>query len=199
MQFHLNQFYHIYNRGNNSQQIFFNRENYLFFLRKIEYLVKPFCEIVAYCLMPNHYHWLIYTDEKVFWNKVNSRSNLDGSVLARKIGTLQSSYTQAINNQENRTGSLFQQKSKAKLLSEDDQPYICFNYIHQNPLVAGLVKKMEDWNYSSYGVYAGTRDDTLINRNIAYHFIGISDRPEKFMYFSSEVIGEEKVKKIYRL
>ncbi|GAB1417503.1 hypothetical protein MASR2M12_02680 [Bacteroidales bacterium] len=51
--------YHVYNQGNNRQQIFFERENYLFFLRKMRVYLLPYCNIIAYCLMPNHFHWLI--------------------------------------------------------------------------------------------------------------------------------------------
>ncbi|PWS31653.1 hypothetical protein DF947_13790 [Pedobacter paludis] len=55
--------YHIYNRGNNSQQIFFNNDNYLFFLRKLKKELLPFCNLLCYCLMPNHFHLMIVTNE----------------------------------------------------------------------------------------------------------------------------------------
>jgi len=111
--------------------------------------------------MPNHFHFFINTDE-----------NLIDNALNKKIGTMLSSYTRAINIQEGRTGSLFREHSKAKPLdigsptgsgtpisgtpmsgtTTDEYPFICFNYIHQNPMKAGLVKKMEDWEFSSFKV-----------------------------------------------
>ncbi|NOQ25658.1 MAG: hypothetical protein GQ564_09895 [Bacteroidales bacterium] len=55
--------YHLYNRGNNSQKIFFNRKNYLFFLQKVRKHLFPHCDILAYCLMPNHFHFMIHANE----------------------------------------------------------------------------------------------------------------------------------------
>jgi len=56
MDFDKGHLYHIYNQGNNQQMIFFNKENYLFFLKKIRIHVLPFADILAWCLMPNHFH-----------------------------------------------------------------------------------------------------------------------------------------------
>ena len=197
MLFHENEFYHIYNRGNNRQPIFFNEENYLFFLRKIRIGIKPFCEIVAYCLMPNHFHLLIYVKGKIPVKTITMETTFDRSILARKIGTLQSSYAQAINNQQNSKGSLFQQKAKAKLLNNRDQPFICFNYIHQNPLTAGLVHDMADWEFSSYKDYAGLRNGTLTNKNIAYQYIDLPEKSEEFVNMSKQVMSRDKIKKIF--
>ncbi|MEO1352878.1 MAG: transposase, partial [Cyanobacteria bacterium J06635_15] len=59
-------YYHLYNRGNNHQNIFFERDNYLFFLRQLRrYLVEDTLHVIAYCLMPNHYHLLVYLREVI--------------------------------------------------------------------------------------------------------------------------------------
>ncbi len=60
MKFHINTLHHIYNQGNNRQQVFFSDENYHFFLWKMRAHLLPFGDLVAYCLMPNHFHWLFY-------------------------------------------------------------------------------------------------------------------------------------------
>lgn len=60
MHFESDHIYHVFNRGNNSQKIFFTRENYLFFLEKISTYITPFTDILAWCLMPNHFHLMIY-------------------------------------------------------------------------------------------------------------------------------------------
>src|SRR4051812_25858575 len=111
MKFIENEIYHVYNRGNNRQQIFFNERNYIFFLEKIKREFISTCDILAYCLMPNHYHLLIQVKETDSGRTTLSRLTTSAT-FSRKIGTLQSSYTRAIQIQENITGSLFQQKAK---------------------------------------------------------------------------------------
>jgi len=77
---------------------------------------------------------------------------------------LESSYAKGINKQLDRTGNLFQQKTKAKFTNEaKDYSPTAFHYIHQNPINAGLVKRPEDWKYSSYLDYARLRNGTLWN------------------------------------
>lgn len=175
-----NQIYHIYNQGNNRQLIFFNEENYLYFLRKMRINLLPYADILAYCLMPNHFHILLHTNEKsceAAYVKGTNRLHYSKQALSRQIGFLTSHYAKAINKQEGRTGSLFKTKTKAKICSSEGFQTIdttrnehavqCFNYIHQNPVKAQLVSKSTDWVYSSAPDYAGIRKGTLCNRALA--------------------------------
>lgn len=138
--------YHVFNRGNNKQSIFFKRKNYLFFLKKVRSHMLPFVEILSYSLMPNHFHFLISTDEK-----------FDSKIFSNSFRLMLSSYTRAINKQEERSGSLFQQNTKFKKLDGNSQAFICFNYIHQNPLKAGFVETLKGWKFSSYQDFIGLR------------------------------------------
>ena len=213
MHFEPNMLYHIYNRGNNKTQIFFNRENYLFFLKKLRKHLLHHCEFLSFCLMPNHFHFLLYTKEIDQTN--NQSSNVHKTAtgqtgtankhpLIQGIATLLSSYTQAINKQENRSGSLFQQKTKAKCLTEssqdsypsDDYSFICFNYIHQNPMTSGLVRKMEDWEFSSFKDYVRLREGTLCNKVLAKHLLDLPEE-EDLYEMSYEVIDPEKINIFY--
>src|SRR5436190_13909171 len=108
MIFESNQLYHIYNRSINKEFLFYSRENYLFFLKKARTQLSAHCDFLAYCLMPNHFHFLIHTNE-----------NLAENNFKNAIGAWLRSYAQAINNQQGREGSLFQQHTKAKCLSDD--------------------------------------------------------------------------------
>jgi len=56
--------YHVYSRGNNRQRVFYDRENYLLFLSKMQEYLSPQCDMLAYCLMPNHFHFLVHANKK---------------------------------------------------------------------------------------------------------------------------------------
>jgi putative transposase len=105
--------YHIYNRGNNSQQLFFEEENYIHFIKLGKKFLSPNCEILAWCLMPNHFHFLIYANEKSV--QYPPSKNIPIQQLSESIRLLLSSYTKAINKKYIRTGSLFQQRKNPKM------------------------------------------------------------------------------------
>jgi len=170
MNFKENYTYHVYNRSN--EQIFYSKENYLFFIQKIRSHILPYADILAYCLMPNHFHLLINA-KKEAEEFVNTKNMIYTQALAKSIGLMLSSYTQAINKQQKRKGSLFAHQTKAKQLNfrKGEYTFKCFFYIHQNPLVAGLVKKIEDWEFSSFLDYIGERKGSLINKDLAFEIV----------------------------
>jgi len=191
MEFALHHLYHVYNRGNNKQPIFFSDANYVFFLQKVRKYITPVCSILTYALMPNHFHFLIHADERTVLAKKTTLPHK--SMLSEGFRHLLSSYTQAINEQNKSTGSLFQQNTKSKCLSEGDGAYAitCFHYIHQNPRKAGLVSKMEDWKYSSFNDFAGRRSGTLCNKQLAWELLDID--PATFYEDSYKIIPDEMI------
>jgi putative transposase len=184
--------YHVYNQENNRQVIFFKRENYFFFLRKIKIFIHPFADILAYCLMPNHFHLMIYVNETqvpAFTVGVTN-SDPDGKsklrTLNSSIGIMLRSYTRAINKQEKRSGALFREETKAICLNEPkwdipnwytsagitimkvdirefQYPQVCFNYIHNNPVKSGIVEHPGNWPFSSFAEIQEIRDASLVN------------------------------------
>lgn len=159
--------YHLYNRGNNKQAIFFAERNYQFFLEKIKKQLSPVCEIVCWCLMPNHFHLMVYATEE----SCRERASFGGKSmqeLAYRIGVLLSSYSQAINKQNGTTGSLFQQKTKAKWITATNDNYLitCLHYIHQNPWKAKLANQLEDWIYTSFRQYIGKDNQLICNQDV---------------------------------
>ncbi|MFZ4544314.1 MAG: transposase [Saprospiraceae bacterium] len=130
-----NNLYHIYNQGNNRQKIFFNRDNYLFFLKKSGEYLLPYVDILAWCLMPNHFHFMVYvhdlevevadnegfTQSEAFIKSTSeafSKTPNKKRTLNDSIGLQLRSYTRAINKQDNRTGSLFRTPTKAECITK---------------------------------------------------------------------------------
>ena len=85
--------YHVFNRGNNSERVFFSDKNYLYFLEKLKYYVYPYADIIAYCLMPNHFHLMIYVN----FVRLEVKTIVDGS-NHRILGVNTDSFAQTENN-----------------------------------------------------------------------------------------------------
>jgi REP element-mobilizing transposase RayT len=176
MRFESGQFYHIYNQGNNKQQLFLEPDNYEYFKQLIVHYIKPNCQIISWCLMPNHYHFLILTnDESV---KEKTLGSIKIQYLSNGFRLLQSTYSHAINKRFGWSGSMFRQRYKSKYIDTGkDGKYLntCFNYIHQNPVAAGLVHSIEDWKYSSFKTYLLGHDDELTEQTTGRKFLEIDN------------------------
>jgi putative transposase len=145
MQFETGHLYHIYNRGNNSQKIFFNRENSLFFLKKIKQYISPYSDILAWVLMPNHFHLMVHVNS-VFVDVANSAGNNNTETLTPSeslsiktpklrsfndsIGIMLRTYSRAIQKQEQMCGSLFQEHTKAICLTKPEE--INFSWFYED-------------------------------------------------------------------
>src|SRR5712692_10477431 len=131
--------YHVVVRGNERRAIFRDdgdREQYL--ARLAHYRKKFGFRLLAFCLMDNHVHLAIRTDQVP---------------LSRIMAGLQSSYTQWFNRRHKRAGHLFQGRYKAFLVQEDRYLLGLVRYIHENPVKARLVKKTKDHAWSSDRYY----------------------------------------------
>jgi putative transposase len=188
--------YHVFNRSNNSQVIFPNKDKYLFFLTKINEFIKPHAQILAWCLMPTHFHLMIDVDNcQIQLLNEPIKETLQNNLTAKyrtlndSVAIMLRSYTRTINLKYKRHGSLFQQHTKALCLTEPqfapayfqtqfgtignismpekEYPNVCFNYIHMNPVNDRLVKSPEDWEFSSYRDYFCGRNGKLVNKELA--------------------------------
>jgi putative transposase len=165
--------YHVFNRGNNKQTIFFSNDNYLYFLKGVKQYLIPYCDILAWCLMPNHFHFLVYANNNAV--QVIEDGSFKRQKFSQGIKQLLSSYTKAINKKHGRTGSLFQQKTKAICVLDGERNHatVAFHYIHQNPMKSNLVEKMEDWEFSSFKDYTGMRNGNLCKQDLANTYLDI--------------------------
>jgi REP element-mobilizing transposase RayT len=152
-------FYHIYNRGNNRETIFRSSENYRFFLQRYGHYVEPVAATYAYCLLPNHFHLLVYIrteEEQLEWQRCQLSeswhlSSWQPSEPRRAFQKLFISYAMAFNRRYERTGSLFQKPFKRKPVDSDRYFVTLVQYIHRNPELHGLVDDFREWSWSSYG------------------------------------------------
>ncbi|MBV6478813.1 MAG: hypothetical protein HGGPFJEG_01570 [Ignavibacteria bacterium] len=190
MKFSKGGLFHLYNKGNNRQNIFFNHENYLYFLRKIRKYIYPNCDLLSYCLLPSQFNLMIYAN-----NQTVSLDKKGRNLLSEGVKLLLSSYAKAINVQEKRTGSLFTQNTHCKAINKSvNQAFICFKYIHQLPVILGLVDNIEDWNYSSFRDYYGIRKGTLCNKNFAVKIFNLTE--DSFYLKSKEIMTKSEIKSI---
>jgi len=152
--------YHIYNRANGTENLFREEQNYAFFLEKFFMYIHPVAQIYAWCLMPNHFHFMIQVRKEeelrsaAAFQKFQTFGKLETALLAKVISkqfsNLFSSYTQAYNKVYGRTGSLFQPNMKKKEVNSDAYFTQLVLYIHNNPVKHGFVKNVYEWPYSSY-------------------------------------------------
>ena len=140
------EWYHLYNRGHNRGLIFFERENYLFFLRQLKHYVLPALDVAAFCLMPTHYHLL---------------GRVTQAGLSHSMQLFSISYTKAMNERYDRAGGLFQGAFQGKHVGRDNYLTHLSRYIHLNPVRAGLVARPTEWEFSSYREYVGARNGEL--------------------------------------
>ncbi len=174
--------YHIYNRGNNRERIFFEPENYLFFLKKIKQYLVPVADVLVYCLMPTHYHVvgrIKQTSEILKISEVlNSGVSAEVSSAMMKLSV---SYTKAINKRFQRVGVLFQGQFQAKPILTSSYLLNLCRYIHANPVKDGLVANISDWQYSNYLEWIGERDGKLVDRAFVQDNFDTPDEYRKFV------------------
>lgn len=162
-------YYHIYNRGNNRENIFRAEENYRYFLQQYRQYVHAHVETYAYCLMPNHFHFTVRTKPD---SQAVETTTAELSVWSKAFKNFFISYAKSFNHRYQRTGSLFQYKFKRKEVNQEDYLIRLICYIHANPIAAGLCDSFEQWKYSSYNALVGSQPTALSRDSVIEWFGG---------------------------
>ena len=178
-----NKFYHIYNRGNNGENIFIEDRNYAFFLSLIQKYILPIAEIHAYCLLKNHFHLLIKT------------LNADSIVLSKSFSNLFNAYAKAINKAYNRNGSLFQDRFSRIQIKNEEYLKQLILYIHLNPSHHGFTKNFENYKYSSFNAMMSTGKTHLMRNDVLELFDDKSNF--RFMHYKRQKEICEKKSELY--
>lgn len=180
MQYEPGHYYHAYNRGNNKRTLFYEETNYHYLIRLFEQNVKRFqVTLIAYCLMPNHYHLLLRQDNDI--------------PLSRFIQSTFQSYAQAFNKRYHQSGKLFENPRDPKIIDDENYLFQVCRYIHRNPLDADLVKNLADWSYSNYPEFIGVRSDTLYPEELVTEWF---PTPEGYRQFVEDDFDDQGYGKI---
>ena len=158
------EFYHFFNRANTqTDKLFYQERNYSYFLKLWSNYMDKHFEVWSYCLIVNHVHFL-----------VRVRTNHTPCLAMESWRRLAISYTQAINKQENRRGSLFQEHPKHLLVNSDAHLLSLIRYIHLNPLHHGITEQPERWRYSSYATFFTEAATRVMRLEVLALFAGIA-------------------------
>src|SRR3989344_1494867 len=137
--------YHVFSRGNNRENVFFEEKDYHRFLDNLERFSTSFhYDIYAYCILPNHFHLLLRTHS---------------TSLSKIMQVLMTAYTMYANKKYQRVGHIFQGRFHSIVVEKETYLLQVFRYIHLNPVEAGLADAPENYPWSSYQFYL-----TEINR-----------------------------------
>ncbi len=164
-------YYHILSRGNERRNIFSDNDDRVLFLETLGRMSDRFeVEVYAYVLMDNHYHLLLKT------NKPN---------ISKSMQWFGTTYTRQYNIKHKRNGHLFQGRFKNFLIENDEYLMLLSCYIHRTPLRAGIVKRLADYSWSSYPIYAyGKKSpEWLLTKPI----LSLLDTKDKYMAYRKMV------------
>ena len=175
-------YYHLYNRGAGRQPIFRSDENYRFLLQRVrKYAYEWSATVIAYCLMPNHYHFVLRQDGDY--------------PLSSFIQAVFNSYTKAFNKMYDRSGTLFEGPFEAIPVTEEVYVVHLCRYVHRNPLEARLVARLDDWPYSNYLERICQRDGTLVDKEFVHSRFAT---PDAYVRFVMEYTPPERIERVVR-
>lgn len=161
--------YHVYNRGNECQDIYRDSDDFSAFLESLRVAKERFkVDIFHYCLMTNHFHLLIKVQK--------------GPDLALMMHLLQRKYAWHMKKKYAFMGHLYQGRYKSPRIAEDSYYLQCGRYIERNPVEANMVKYAYDYRYSSAAFYALGRTDSIVTSNDFYLEMGRTPEERRLAY-----------------
>jgi len=189
-------YYHIYNRGTNSENIFIQERNYEYYLKLYERHIAPVADTFAYCMLRNHFHVSVRTksEEEILTAKktlkVSAKKPLGSDYISQQFSNFFNAYAKSINIGYGRTGSLFEHPFGRVPITDDRQFWNVIAYIHQNPQKHKFVKDFRDWKYSSYGIILSDKR-TIVQRDEVMKWFGNRD---EYLSLHSEWVTDAQSK-----
>ncbi|MEO1246580.1 MAG: transposase [Pseudomonadota bacterium] len=174
---------HIVQRGHNRKPVFFEREDYVYYLANLaESKAKLDVRLLAYCLMTNHVHLIVSPD-----GDVANISELMRIVAARQ--------TRFVNKRQERTGSLWEGRFKASLIDSDRYLLAGLRYVDLNPVRAAMVTAPEDYDWSSFRGHAALVNDPVLDTCETYQALGANaaERAQAYRRLTADAISEDEL------
>ncbi|RRJ92015.1 hypothetical protein EG240_04310 [Paenimyroides tangerinum] len=186
-------YYHIYNRGNNGIDIFYDKESYFYFLKLYNKYISPIADTFAWCLLKNHFHFLIYIRleeeigfEKLKYSTITKPKEINPS---KQFGHFFNAYTQSINKKFSRTGNLFEKPFQRREIESETYFQNLIYYIHNNPVTHGFVDKIKDYPWNSYHTIISDKP-TKLKRQIVIEYYGDL---ENFIFYHNQNCNLENI------
>lgn len=174
--FEAGQYYHVYNRGNNNENIFLEEKNYSYFLEKVKKYILPIADIYAYCLLKNHFHIVLRIKDRIdLPEKFKEKIHLPFSNLFN-------SYSKSINKMYGRSGSLFQEHLQRNRIENEEYLKQLIIYVHLNPVKHKFTESFEKYFHSSYHAYLSVKSTSIDRKFI----LGLFNDLENFKFCHNE-------------
>jgi len=183
--------YHVYNHAVGYDNLFREPVNYDYFMDRYKHFLSEWIITYAYCLLPNHFHFIIEIPKFEETGLPKKMENKYTEMLSRQFANFFQSYSQSFNKYYQRKGSLFRQNFKRKEIDSDDYFMTLVLYIHFNPVNHEFAVNLDDWIYSSYHEIMNNPEKRLLTGNLLQRF-GDLERFKKFHNYNlhSEFIVE---------
>jgi REP element-mobilizing transposase RayT len=162
-------YYHIYNRGINSDILFKEKSNYQHFLNLYDEHVNPIAETYAWCLMKNHFHFLVRIKE------IDEITSAKKILPSQTFSNLFNAYTKAYNKWHNRHGSLFERPFRRKQINYDNYFQNVIAYIHNNPVHHRICEHPLQYPWSSYITCVSDKPTKLQREKVIQLFNGVGN------------------------
>jgi REP element-mobilizing transposase RayT len=155
-----NTFYHVYNRANENLKLFYDEDDYKKFLRTFNKYLNGSVDFYAYCLIPNHFHFLIKTkQEEKNYSKVFS--------------DFFNSYSRYLQVKHDLKGNIFNRPFKRLPISDYNYFIQAVYYIHSNPTHHNLSQDFKEYNWSSYKLILVPNNSNLKKKELLEIFGGL--------------------------
>jgi len=147
--------YHVYNHAINNENLFRNADNYVYFLKLYKKHISAVAHTFAYCLMPNHFHFLVRIKSESELLQL-FKPDMVSAGISQIFGNLFNAYTKAINKTFVRKGTLYNEEFNRKLIDKHDYLQKSVLYIHNNRCITGLFQKLPNGNFLLIQVFYPT-------------------------------------------